>query len=328
MKNLKENNQCVMELKHASGRVIEVQRENYQILSEYGIVSGKLKGVFYKEKEEVSYPVVGDYVQFLYNPHGVSLIEKVNERTSCFSRTDFSGHLAGYVKTIKEQVLAANFDYVFILSSLNHDFNENRIMRYLSTAIKSHGKPVVILTKADQCEDCEIYIQKVKALYPQVIVFAISAVTGQGMEQLTQFIQPGKTIVCLGSSGVGKSTLVNAIAQEEIMTVSGIREDDSKGHHTTTHRQLIELPSGVYLIDTPGIRELGMWNVEEGIKDTFQDVIELMHQCRFGNCSHTKEPGCAVMRALEDGTLDKKRWKLYQSLSGENQWVKTKTRKN
>ena len=271
------------------------------------------------------YPVVGDYVLLQYNENGSSLIEEICQRKSSFSRMDFSGHAAGYVKTVKEQVIAANFDYVFILSSLNHDFNLNRITRYISVALQSGGKPIVILTKADECHNPDTYIAQVKSISEKADVFAISAITGFGMKQLNVYIQAGKTIVFLGSSGVGKSTLVNAIAGEEIMVVSEIRENDSKGRHTTTHRQLIELPSGVTVIDTPGIRELGIYDAENGINDTFSDVVQLFAKCKYNNCSHSKEPGCGVNQAIEEGTLSRERWKTYCQLSNENQWGKNKS---
>ncbi|MDR7855543.1 ribosome small subunit-dependent GTPase A [Tissierella sp.] len=306
-------------------RVNEVQRELFRVLCQYGETNAKLKGTFYKDKMNKDYPVVGDYVLLKYNENGYSLIEEICERKSYFSRTDFSGHAAGYVKTVKEQVIAANFDYVFILSSLNHDFNLNRLTRYISVSLQSGGKPIVILTKADECHNPDTYIEQVKSISQKADVFAISAKTGYGMKQLDMYIQAGKTIVFLGSSGVGKSTLVNAIAGEEIMAVSNIRENDSKGRHTTTHRQLIELASGVIVIDTPGIRELGMWDAEKGINDTFSDVIQLFDKCKYRNCIHDKEPGCAVNQAIKEGILSRERWKTYCQLSKENQWGKNKS---
>lgn len=306
-------------------RVSEVQRELLKVVCRYGETNAKLKGAFYKDKMNKEYPVVGDYVLLEYNENGTSLIQEVCERKSSFSRTDFSGHVAGYVKTVKEQVIAANFDYIFILSSLNHDFNLNRITRYISVALQSGGKAVVILTKADECNNPDTYVAQVKNISEKADVVAISAKTGYGMKQLNVYMQAGKTIVFLGSSGVGKSTLVNAIAGEEIMVVSEIRENDSKGRHTTTHRQLIELASGVTVIDTPGIRELGMWDAENGINDTFSDVIQLFAKCKYHNCSHGKEPGCGVNQAIEDGILSIERWKTYCQLSNENEWGKNKS---
>lgn len=214
--------------------------------------------------------------------------------------------------------MVANFDYVFIMVSLNDNYNLNRIARYVSLTLQGGGLPVVILTKSDLCENTGEFVQEVQKLSDKVQVHAICSLTGEGLNELQEYMKPEATIAFLGSSGVGKSTLVNALAGEDIMKTGAIRETDSKGKHTTTSRELIELPNGVILIDTPGMRELGMCDVEEGINDTFSDIEELFTQCRFRNCSHGSEPGCAVHQALENGTLEEKRWKLYQSLQNES----------
>ena len=314
--NMKENGTKI----HAI--VCEVQRELFTLICEQGEIHAKLRGAFYKENS--IFPVVGDKVLIHFNQNGDSIIEKVFERKSKFSRTDFSGHAAGYVKTIKEQVLAANFDYVFIVDSLNKNFNVNRITRYISAALKSGAKPVVILTKADLCDNVDKYIQEVKSISEKIDICIISAKSGIGMKQLESYLERGITIVLLGSSGVGKSTLVNAIAGEELMKVSEIRESDSKGRHTTTHRQLIMLPSGVAIIDTPGIRELGLWDAREGIDDTFSDVAEFFGNCKYSNCTHTTEPGCAIKNAIENKIISNERWKLYCQLKNEDEWSKNK----
>lgn len=302
--------------------VCEVQRELFTLICEQGEIHAKLRGAFYKVNS--IFPVVGDKVLIHFNQNGDSVIEKVFERKSKFSRTDFSGHAAGYVKTIKEQVLAANFDYVFIVDSLNKNFSVNRITRYISAALKSGAKPVVILTKADLCDNVDYYIKEVKSISEKIDICIISAKSGIGMEQLDSYLEQGITIVLLGSSGVGKSTLVNAIAGEELMKVSEIRESDSKGRHTTTHRQLIMLPSGVAIIDTPGIRELGLWDAREGIDDTFSDVTEFFGSCKYSNCTHTTEPGCAIKNAIENKIISNERWKLYCQLKNEDEWSKNK----
>lgn len=303
--------------------VCEVQRELFTLICEHGEIYAKLRGSFYKENS--IFPVVGDKVLIYFNQNGDSIIEKVFERKSKFSRTDFSGHAAGYVKTIKEQVLAANFDYVFIVDSLNKNFSVNRIARYISMALKSGAKPVVILTKADLCNNIDYYIKEVKSILEKMDICIISAKSGIGMKQLDSYMKRGSTIVFLGSSGVGKSTLVNAIAGEELMKVSEIRENDSKGRHTTTHRQMIMLPSGVAIIDTPGIRELGMWEASEGIDDTFSDITELFEDCKYSNCTHTTEPSCAVKKAIEDNIISNERWRLYCQLKKEDEWGKNKS---
>lgn len=221
-------------------------------------------------------------------------------------------------------MLAVNFDYVFIVDSLNKNFNVNRITRYISVALKSGAKPVVILTKADLCNDADYYIKEVKSISEKIDICIISAKSGIGMKQLDSYLKRGITILLLGSSGVGKSTLVNAIAGEELMKVSEIRENDSKGRHTTTHRQLIMLPSGVAFIDTPGIRELGMWEASEGIDDTFSDITELFGDCKYSNCTHTTEPSCAIKKAIENKMISNERWRLYCQLKNEDEWGKNK----
>lgn len=199
--------------------------------------------------------------------------------------------------------MAANFDTVFILQSLNHDFNERRLERYVTLAWQSGAVPAVVLTKADLTQDSAEARRRAERLAAGVGVFAVSAKTGEGLAALDGYLRPGKTVVFLGSSGVGKSSLLNALAGEELMETGGIREDDSRGRHTTTHRQLFRLDSGAMVIDTPGMRELGMWDVSEGLSEAFTDVQALLGRCRFSDCRHQQEPGCAVREALETGVL-------------------------
>ncbi|MDF2540227.1 MAG: ribosome small subunit-dependent GTPase [Herbinix sp.] len=307
-------------------RVTEVHRERYKVVCEYGECNAKLKGSLLNNMDtSEDYPAVGDFVQLRYNEMGDSQIVKVLPRKSKFSRPDYSGHAAGYVKAILEQVVAANFDYVFILASLNNDFNINRILRYITVAWESGGVPVVLLTKTDLVPEYEEELKKVQEQAIGVDVFAVSAATGEGLEQLAPLMKSGKTVVFLGSSGVGKSTLVNALAGEYIMNVNTIREDDSKGRHTTTHRQLILLKSGVMIIDTPGMRELGMWDIGEGLGETFSDVEELFDTCRFSDCTHKSEPGCAVLEAIGNGTLEHTRWRNYLQLKREAKFTEDKS---
>ena len=213
--------------------------------------------------------------------------------------------------------MAANFDYVFIMQSLNLDFNPKRLERYLTLAWQSGATPVVLLTKADLVEDYWDFLTQVERVAAGVNIHVVSSHTGYGLNRLNAYLQPGKTVVFLGSSGVGKSSLVNALAGEEIMAVSAIREDDSKGRHTTTHRQLIRLKSGVMIIDTPGMRELGMWDVSEGLADAFSDVEQFLGRCRFSDCKHETEPGCAIRAAIAAGELDIARWESYRKLQEE-----------
>ena len=308
------------------GRVTEFRRERFTVVTERGEITAVLKGSFYHNTEtHVDFPCVGDFVLLQYNESGDSLIVKILPRRSKFSRADYSGHAVGYVKTILEQVVATNFDYVFILSSLNNDFKVTRIMRYLTQARKSSAQPIVILTKADLVEDYSLPLAEVKQSIPDVAVHAICSHTGQGLNELAPYLMPGKTVVFLGMSGVGKSSLLNALMEQEVMKVQAIREVDSRGRHTTTHRQLFMLPSGTMVIDTPGMRELGLFDADEGIRASFTDVEEWFQQCRFRDCRHQAEPGCAVLAALADGSLPLERWEQYVAQQHENKFVQNKT---
>lgn len=298
-------------------RITAVHKERYEIICEYGQTYGRLKASIYFGESDESFPTVGDFVLVQYNCNGDSQIIKTLERKSKFARNDFSGHAAGYVKTVKEQVVAANFDYVFIIASLNHDFNLKRIERYLTLSWQSGAIPVVVLNKADLADDFAEKIRAVEKIAANAGVYAVSAKTGYGIDRLSEYLKPRKTIVFLGSSGVGKSSLVNTLAGEEIMAVKKIREDDSRGRHTTTHRQLIMLSSGVMIIDTPGMRELGMWDVDAGLGEAFGDVERYLGQCRFSDCRHQTEPGCAIRAAISRGELPPERWESYLQLQRE-----------
>lgn len=293
------------------GRISEIQKNTFYINYEQQELAAKLKGSFYNEGKEP--PVVGDYVDFIYNEQGDSVIVNIHERSSVLKRPDYF-----HISTNMEQTMCANFDYVFIVASLNDNYNFNRIARYVSITLQGNGVPVVILTKVDLCSNPGRYIREIEDLSDKVRVHTISALYEIGLEELEEYLQPGKTIALIGSSGVGKSTLVNALMGETIMKTSAIREDDSKGRHTTTHRQLMELPSGAVIIDTPGMREIGMCDVDEGIDETFDDIKELECQCRFSDCRHDSEPGCAVKTAIENGSLTWERLALYQKLHDES----------
>lgn len=299
-------------------RITAVHKERFEAVCDRGFCHAVLKSAEYYAKSE-QFPTVGDFVMLDWQENGDSRIAKTLERRTCFERLDpsSSGHRA--------QAVAANFDYVFIMQSLNHDFNIRRAERYLTLSWQSGAQPIMILTKADLAD--EETTQNAIAQCEQIGVraFAISSVTGSGMDCLRQFLEKGKTVVFLGSSGVGKSTLVNALAGEEIMSTGGIREDDSRGRHTTTHRQLVMLKSGVMVIDTPGMRELGMWDVTQGLGQSFSDIEKLFENCRFSDCRHNKEPGCAVRAALESGELSAERWESYLKLKKEARYSEDKS---
>lgn len=309
------------------GRVTELRRERFTVITERGEVTAVLKGAFYHGADTRSdFPCVGDFVLLQYNGNGDSLIVTVLPRRSKFARADYSGHAAGYAKNIREQIVATNFDYVFIVTSLNLDFNVTRIMRYLTQVRQSGGQPVVILTKADLVEDYNPLLAEVINSIPDVPVHAICSHTRLGLNELTPYLLPGKTAVFLGMSGVGKSSLLNALMEQDVMKVQAIREVDSRGRHTTTHRQLFMLPTGTMVIDTPGMRELGLFDAAEGIHASFGDVEEWFGKCRFADCRHVTEPGCAVLAALADGSLPRERWEHYLTQQHEHQYVQDKSR--
>lgn len=306
-------------------RVTAVHKERYEIVCEYGLTYGRLKTKeYYLDTQD--FPTTGDFVMIDYIPNGDSRILATLPRRTFFSRRE-----PGPVP--RDQAVAANFDYVFLMQSLNMDFNPKRLERYLTLAWQSGATPVILLTKADLVEDYWDHLTQVERVAAGVSTHVVSARTGYGLERLNAYLQPGKTVVFLGSSGVGKSSLVNALAGEALMSVSAIREADSKGRHTTTHRQLIRLKSGVMIIDTPGMRELGMWDISEGLGDAFADVESFIGKCRFSDCRHETEPGCAIKAAIATGELDVSRWESYRKLQEEavdrdemlrrkNEWAK------
>ncbi len=292
------------------GRISEAGKGGYKIRFWDQELPAKLKGRFFGEDAD-KLPVVGDYVTFLYNTQGDSTILSVCERTSFLQRPDQS-------KTGVMQYMVANVDYCFIVTSLNEDYSFNRIARYTGIALNGGAIPVVVLTKSDLCANVGRYVREAESVSEKVRVHAISALYGIGLDEFEEYMKPGVTICLMGSSGAGKSTLINALTGEETMKTSGIREDDDKGRHTTTYRKLTELQNGVCIIDTPGMREIGMAGTQDGIDETFADIIELETRCKFRNCSHKTEPGCAVKAAIESGELSGERYELYRNLGAEN----------
>ena len=290
-------------------RVISVHKGRFGVVSKYGEGFARLKSREYYF-EGWDFPTVGDFVLMDYVENGDSRITATLPRRTFFSRRDPDVGRG-------EQVIAANFDYVFIMQSLNDNFNPKRMERYLTAVRQSGAEPVILLTKADLTDDYLPYILETSRVAEGVATHIVSAKTGYGMEYLTPYFQKGKTLVFLGSSGVGKSSLVNALAGEQIMDVSGIRESDSRGRHTTTHRELVLLSCGAMVIDTPGMRELGMWDVTEGLGQAFSDIEQYAAMCRFRDCRHENEPGCAVRAAIESGELDESRLESYRKLKTE-----------
>lgn len=250
--------------------------------------------------------VVGDWV--LLDQEGG--FQHLLDRASLFSRKAAGTKVA-------RQLIASNIDHVFIVSSLNQDFNLNRIERYLALANEAGVNPVVVLTKLDQCTTPETYIEALNAMDAFLAVVTVNALDAESVAVLNEWCGGGKTVALLGSSGVGKSTLVNTLLGETIQGTQLIRADDSKGRHTTTHRSLHLLPSGGLLLDTPGMRELQLADCEQGVEETFVEIVELAQRCRFSDCTHESEPGCAVLAAIDAGTLEERRLISYQKLRRE-----------
>jgi ribosome biogenesis GTPase len=295
------------------GRVTVQQRGLYNIVTDLGELTAQISGRLAHEAGNGGHPAVGDWVAAAARPEEqAATIHAVLPR-----RTSFVRKAAMSVAT--EQVVAANVDVAFLVASMNADLNARRLERYLATAWQSGAAPVVVLTKADLAQDPEAEIAEAEAVAFGAPVLAVSVVTGEGLEALAAHLKPAETAVLVGSSGVGKSSLVNALAGETLMSVAAIRAGDDHGRHTTTHRELFRLASGALILDTPGMRELGLLHADDGLSTTFEDIEALAEGCRFGDCRHSNEPGCAIRAALESGVLDAGRWKSFQKLQRELQ---------
>jgi ribosome biogenesis GTPase len=296
---------------HVPARVTAQHRGQYEVVGDVGELRAEIAGrLLHDTPSDADLPVVGDWVALTPRAgDGVATIHAVLPRRTRISRK--TPWLAA-----KEQVLAANVDTVMLTTSLNDELNLRRLERYLATAWDSGADPVVVLTKADLHPDPEGARLEVESIAYGVPVIVVSARTGEGLDEVAAVVRPGRTLVLLGSSGVGKSTLVNTLAGEELLATNEIRED-GRGRHTTRHRQLVRLPSDGLVIDTPGLRELQLWDVSEGLDEAFEDVTDLFANCRFSDCAHDAEPDCAVRAALEDGSLDPARWESYVKLQRE-----------
>ena len=293
------------------GRIAVPHRGAHDVLTELGDLRCDVTGRLYDESSSpADLPVVGDWVAVAprEDEQAGTIVALVPRRTKFSRKTAW--------QATEEQVLAANIDVVFIVTSLNEDLNLRRIERYVILARESGAQPVVLLTKSDLVGGAGDTLDQVGSVALDLPVHAISSVTGAGLDAVRSYLAPGVTAALLGSSGVGKSTLVNALVGEELLATQEIRED-GRGRHTTTRRELVLLPGGGLLIDTPGMRELQLWSADEGLEEAFEDVTALFGHCKFSDCSHESEPGCAVKAALADGTLGPERWESYLSLQAE-----------
>ena len=292
-------------------RVSEQHREIYKVISEQGELKASVSGkLAYTADNSVDFPAVGDWVMVdrMDGSAGNAVIHHILRRKSVFTRK-----AAGTSNTT--QIVAANIDVVFICMSLNADFNLRRVERYLSIAWDSMATPVIVLTKADLCYDLQQRLFEITTVSVGTDVIVCSCMEENGYQSITSYITEGKTIAFIGSSGVGKSTLINRLMGQDILATKEIREDDDRGRHATTHRQLLLLPNGGIVIDTPGMRELQLYS--GNLSKSFEDIEELSAKCKYKDCSHVKEPGCAVRKAIEAGELSEKRFENYMELQKE-----------
>jgi ribosome biogenesis GTPase len=300
-------------------RVISQQRGLWRIAGDFAECWAEASGTLRAAAEAGGdWPAAGDWVAVeILSGGGRPLIQKVLARRSKFVRK-----VAG--RRLEEQVIAANVDTAFVVMALDGDFNVRRLERYLAQCWESGAKSIVVLNKADDRDDVAARIAEVEAIAAGAPIFAVSALSGVGLEALDGFLAPGQTIVLLGSSGVGKSTLVNYFLRRDAQAVQSVRASDSRGRHTTTSRELFALPGGALMIDTPGLRELQLWGVTDGVEQAFSDIEELAAQCKYGNCGHTTEPGCAVQAAIAEGRLDENRLENQRKLEREQESLRRK----
>lgn len=302
-----------------TGRIIAEHRQLYVIHNGKENFLGEVSGKFlFTAERPADYPKVGDWVRFFRpDPESRAIIQELVPRKSVISRKVSGDRTA-------EQILAVNVDAVFIVMALDHDYSLRRLERYLTLTWDGGARPVVVLNKSDICEDVEARRLEVEAVAFGAPVCVISAISDSGMDCLSKEIRKEETVCFLGSSGVGKSTIINRLLGEDRQAVQEVRSADAKGRHTTTRRELFALSSGAFLIDTPGLREVGLWSADQGMATGFPEIDDLRAGCFFADCSHTAETGCAVIEALEDGRLSRERYDSFQRLQREHFWLKEK----
>ena len=295
------------------GRVAVQHRGAYDVYTEDGDARAVLPGrLRHAAGDRIELPAVGDWVALDPPSAGQTSIRGVLNRRTAFVRTVASDQH----RLSEQQVVAANVDVVLLVSALSEDYNLRRLERYLVLAWESGAQPVVVLTKSDLCDDAAGAVGEVEAVAVGVPVHAVSNVTGEGLDEIRPYFGGNRTVAALGSSGVGKSTLLNRLSGRDVAAVGDVRRD-GRGRHTTTRRELLPMPDGGFFLDTPGMRELQLSEAVEGVDDAFEDVTELAARCRFSDCAHETEPGCAVREGLRAGRLDAQRWASYLKLQRE-----------
>jgi len=304
-------------------RIICQHRDRYDILCEAGDLPATIAGRLRHLNDTNQYPAVGDWVAVkVSDDGGHAVIQQVLPRRTSFNRRAVkSGGMPETGGKTEEQILAANIDTVFLVSGLDNDYNVRRVERFLSVAWDSGAMPVLVLNKADLSDDPDSVLAEIAEVAVGVDAVLVSAATGQNMDALMKWVVPGQTVGLLGSSGVGKSTIINFLLGEERQQTQGVRTGDQRGRHTTTSRELIFLSNGACLLDTPGMRSIQPWSNQGGLSRTFEEIESIAARCKFANCTHTSEPGCAVLEAIESGDIDEGRWQNYRKMLREQAYL-------
>jgi len=304
---------------YEAGRVIAEHRERYIVRTAQGETEAEITGnLRYSAKSREDFPAVGDWVALIMYDNNTALIHQIIPRTSAITRKA-AGH------TGEVQIIAANVDTALLIQAVDRDFNINRLERYLTLCYAARVSPVIVLTKTDLITEERIsaITTAIRQRIPDVPVIAVSSITGNGYDALNSIMEKGKTYCMLGSSGAGKSTLLNFLSGREVMHTGDISQSTGKGRHTTSHRELLVLDNGSILIDNPGMREVGIADTALGLETTFDTLLSLAQHCRFKNCTHTNEDGCAVLEAVANGTLDESLLENYLKLEREKAWFET-----